>query len=286
MSTVVAELEGARPGGQGVWSWVTTTDHKRIGLMYITTSFVFFLIAVAFAMLMRAQLAVPNNTVLTPTQYDQIFTMHGTTMVFLFAMPMLAGLANYLVPLMIGARDMAFPRLNALGYWLFLAGGVFLYSSFAFGGAVNTGWYSYAPLTENAYSASNGVTFWTISLVVLGAASLAGAVNLLVTMLKMRTPGMTWLQMPMFAITTFINQILILFAVPSLTAAVLMLYFDRNHGTVFFQAAQGGDPLIWQQLFWFFGHPEVYILILPAFGMISEVVPVFSRKPLYGYARS
>jgi cytochrome c oxidase subunit 1 len=225
----------------------------------------------------------PDNTLLSPERYNQIFTMHGLTMIFLFGMPMLAGLANYLVPLMIGARDMIFPRLNALGYWLFLAGGLFLYSSFLFGGAVDTGWFSYAPLTEKPFAATNGVTFWTIAIAVLGASSLAGAVNLIVTMIKLRTPGMTLLRMPLFAITTFINQFLILFAIPSLTAAVLMLYFDRMHGTVFFKAAQGGDPLLWQHLFWFFGHPEVYIMFIPGLGFVSSIVETFTGRKIFGY---
>jgi cytochrome c oxidase subunit I len=283
VSTVsAAPVELPAEQARGVWSWITTTDHKRIGLLYISTALVFFVVAAAFAMLMRAQLMVPDGALLSPERYNQIFTMHGTTMVFLFGMPILAGLANYLVPLMIGARDMVFPRLNALGYWLFLAGGLFLYSSFLFGGAADTGWFSYAPLTEKPFAPSLGVTFWTISITVLGASSLAGGVNLIITMMKLRTPGMTLLRMPLFAITTFINQFLILFAIPSLTAAVIMLYFDRQYGTVFFKAAEGGDPIVWQHLFWFFGHPEVYILILPAFGIMSELVPVFSRKPLYG----
>jgi cytochrome c oxidase subunit I len=267
---------------QGIGRWLTTTDHKRIGQLYIGASLVFFLVAVGFAMLMRMQLSRPNMKFLTPEEYNQIFSMHGTTMIFLFAMPMLIGLANYLVPLMIGARDMAFPRMNALSFWAFLLGGILLYSSFAFGGALDTGWFSYAPLTSKVYSPHDGVTFWTIAIALLGVSSILGAINFIITMLKLRAPGMTFWRMPLFAMATFLNSFLILFAFPSLTAAVAMLYLDRQWGTTFFEPAGGGDPIVWQHLFWFFGHPEVYILILPAFGIMSEVVPVFSRKPLFG----
>ena len=235
-------------------------------------------------MLMRAQLLGPNRHVVSAERYNQIFSMHATTMIFLFAMPMLGGgLANYLIPLMIGAKDMAFPRLNALSYWLFAFGGLLLFSSFIFGGGgLDTGWYSYSPLTAVAFSPHDGVTFWTISIVMIGASSVLGAVNFIVTMLKLRAPGMTFFRMPLFALATYINSFLILYAIPSLTAALIMLYLDRKHGTVFFDATKGGDPVIWGHLFWFFGHPEVYVLILPAFGILSEVTPVFSRKPLFG----
>ncbi|HMK91477.1 MAG TPA: cytochrome c oxidase subunit I, partial [Thermoleophilia bacterium] len=279
---VPGELAYAHEERRGLAGWLTTTDHKRIGLLYIGTALAFFLVAATFAMIMRSQTARPEQHVVTPEQYNQLFSVHGTTMVFLFGMPILIGFANYLVPLMIGAEDMAFPRLNALSYWVFLFGGLLLYSSFFFGGALDTGWFSYAPLTEHAFSSHDGVTFWTLSIAVLGVSSLAGAVNFIVTMVKLRAPGMTWLRMPIFAQATYINSFLILFAIPSLTAAVGMLYLDRQYGTTWFNAISGGDPLIWQHLFWFFGHPEVYILILPAFGMMSEVVPIFSRKPLFG----
>jgi cytochrome c oxidase subunit I len=275
-----AAAASARSGGLG--AWLTTTDHKRIGMLYIGTGLVFFLVAVTFAVMMRTQLIRPNMHFLSPEQYDQIFSMHGTTMVFLFAMPMLIGLGNFLVPLQIGARDMAFPRANAFSYWLLLFGGILLFSSFLFGGAMDTGWFSYAPLTSKAFSPHDGVTFWTVSLVLLGGSSILGAINFIVTCLRFRAKGMGLWQMPIFSVATFINSFLILFAFPSLTAAIALLYLDRVHGTSFFDPAGGGDPLIWQHLFWFFGHPEVYILILPAFGIMSEVVPVFSRKPLFG----
>ena len=277
----LADEERAGRSG-GLVSWLTTTDHKRIGILYIGTALTFFVAAVCLALAMRLQLIVPNNTLLSAGQYNQVFTMHGTTMVFLFAMPALAGLVNYLIPLMIGARDMAFPRLNAFSYWLMLSGGILLYASFLFGGAPDTGWFSYAPLTSRIYSAHDGVDFWTLSLLALGVSSLVGAANAIVTMLRMRAPGMRLRDMPLFAFANFVNSFLILFAIPSLTAALAMLYLDRHHGTSFFDVAGGGDPIIWQHLFWFFGHPEVYILILPVFGILSEVVPVFSRKPLFG----
>jgi cytochrome c oxidase subunit I len=272
----------ARTEREGIGAWLTTTDHKKIGLMYIGTALAFFLVAVIFAMLMRTQLIAPENDLLSPQTYNEIFSMHGTTMVFLFGMPILIGLANYLVPLQIGARDMAFPRANALSYWLLLLGGLLLYSSFLFGGALDTGWFSYAPLTLKAYSPHDGVTFWVIALSILGASSILGALNFIITCLRFRAPGMKFMQMPVFTIATFINSFLILFAIPSLTAALALLYFDRQFNTSFFDPQGGGDPIIWQHLFWFFGHPEVYILILPAFGILSEVVPVFSRKPLFG----
>jgi cytochrome c oxidase subunit I len=268
---------------RGFWSWITTTDHKRIGILYMGTATAYFLAAVVMAMLMRTQLIVPNNTLLSPTAYNQIFTMHGTTMVFLFGMPVLAGFANYLIPLMIGARDMVFPRLNAMSYWVFLFGGLFLYSSFFVGGAPSQGWFSYSPLTSVPYSPTSGIDFWCVAMVMLGVSSIAGAVNILTTVVTMRAPGMTYNRLPLFAWATFINQFLILAALPSLTAAAIMLYFDRHFGTTFFAPDLGGDPLLWQHLFWFFGHPEVYILILPMFGAISEIIPVFSRKPIFGY---
>ena len=282
MSDVAVQLPAAHEARTGIARWLTTTDHKDIGLLYIFTSLGFFLVAVVFAMLMRTQLIRPGMDLLSPEAYNQIFTMHGTTMVFLFGMPLIIGVANFVVPLQIGARDMAFPRANALSYWLLLFGGLLLYSSFFFGGAVDTGWFSYAPLTMKAYSPHDGVTFWIVSLAVLGASSILGSVNFIVTCLRFRCKGMRLRDMPLFTIATFINSFLILFAFPSLSAAIALLYFDRQFGTSFFDPTGGGDPIIWQHLFWFFGHPEVYILVLPAFGVMSEVVPVFARKQLFG----
>ena len=283
MSDAILPLDMAAEATRrrGLGAWLTTTDHKKIGILYLSTGFVFMLIGAGLAVLMRTQLIAPNMHFLTPEEYDQAFSMHGTTMIFLFAMPLIIGLANYLVPLQIGARDMAFPRLNALSYWLFAFSGILLYSSFAFGGALDTGWFSYAPLTEVAYSPHDGVSFWIVALVLLGASSIMGAINFIVTMLRFRAPGMGLWQMPMFSIATYINSYLILFAFPSLTAAIAMLYLDRRYGTMFYNSSKGGAPIIWQHLFWFFGHPEVYILILPPFGIVSEVVQVFARKQLF-----
>jgi cytochrome c oxidase subunit I len=275
-----------------IGQWIMTTDHKKIGIMYIVTGFFFFLVGGVEALLIRTQLAVPNGKVLTPQVYDQIFTMHGVTMIFLFVMPMLSGLGNYVVPLMIGARDMAFPRMNAFGYWVVLFGGLFLSSSFLFGAAPNAGWFAYAPLTEltrdcgtTAVVCTPGANmdFWALGILMLGISSIAASLNFVVTILKLRAPGMTINRMPLFVWMTLITAFLLLFALPSVTAASILLLLDRHLGTHFYQAGIGGDPLLWQHLFWSFGHPEVYILILPAFGIISEVLPVFSRKPIFGY---
>ena len=274
-----------------IGEWLMTTDHKKIGLMYIVTAFFFFLVGGVEALLIRTQLAVPNGKVLSPEVYNQIFTMHGTTMIFLFVMPILTGFGNYIVPLMIGARDMAFPRLNAFGYWIVLFGGLFLNSSFLFNAAPNGGWFMYAPLSELTKGCGNAVMctpgmnadFWLLGVLLLGIASISGSLNFVVTILKMRAPGMTLNRMPLFTWMTLVTAFLLLFALPSLTAASVLLLLDRHLGTHFYQFASGGDPLLWQHLFWSFGHPEVYILILPVFGMISEILPVFSRKPIFGY---
>jgi cytochrome c oxidase subunit I len=274
-----------------IGEWLMTTDHKKIGVMYIVTAFFFFLVGGVEALLIRTQLAVPNGKVLSPEVYNQIFTMHGTTMIFLFVMPMLTGFGNYIVPLMVGARDMAFPRLNAFGYWIVLFGGLFLNSSFLFNAAPNGGWFMYAPLSELTQNCGNAVMctpgmnadFWLLGVLLLGISSIAGSLNFVVTILKLRAPGMTLNRMPLFTWMTLVTAFLLLFALPSLTAASVLLLLDRHLGTHFYQFASGGDPLLWQHLFWSFGHPEVYILILPVFGMISEILPVFSRKPIFGY---
>jgi cytochrome c oxidase subunit 1 len=268
----------------GVWSWITTVDHKRIGLLYGATAFFFFLLGGVEALLLRIQLGSPENTFLSAETYNQLFTMHGTTMIFLAIMPLSAMFFNYLIPLQIGARDVAFPRLNAFSYWVFLLGGLFLNASFLFGAAPDQGWFGYANLTSKQYSPGLNVDFWTLGLQILGIASLAAAVNFFVTILNMRAPGMTLMRMPMFVWMSFITQVLLLLAFPVITVALILLMYDRFFGSSFFVPAGGGDPLLWQHLFWIFGHPEVYILILPAFGIVSEVLPVFSRKPLFGYA--
>ena len=272
-----------RPTGytKGVWSWITTVDHKKIGILYGATAFIFFLIGGLEALLLRLQLGSPENTVLSAEAYNQTFTMHGTTMIFLVVMPLSAGLANYLVPLQIGARDVAFPRLNAFGYWTFLVGGLFMYSSFFLGGAPNGGWFGYTPLSSTM--PGHNMDYWSFGLQILGIASLTGAVNLIVTTINMRAPGMSLFRMPVFTWMTLVAQFLLLFAIPVITVALFLLMFDRQFGANFFSPAAGSDPLLWQHLFWLFGHPEVYILILPAMGVVSEVIPVFSRKPLFGY---
>ncbi len=282
-----------KSAGAVIWDWMTTVDHKKIGIMYTTIGVFYFLVGGIEALLVRTQLATPNGRVLTPTQYDEVYTMHATTMIFLFIIPVLAGFANYFIPLMIGARDMAFPRLNAFGLWMLFFGGLFLNSSFFFGGAPDAGWFAYAPLTEPAYNPTKSMDFWAVGLTMLGISSVAGSINVIVTTLKMRCPGMRFNTLPLFVWTTLVQNFLLLFALHSLTTAAIFLLFDRHLGTSFFCATAsscgngsqggGGDPLLWQHLFWAFGHPEVYILILPAFGIISEILPVFSRKPVFGY---
>jgi cytochrome c oxidase subunit I len=268
----------------GLWSWLTTVDHKRIGILYGATAFFFFLLGGLEALIIRIQLARPDNNFISPETYNQLFTMHGTTMIFLAIMPLSSMLFNFMIPLMIGARDVAFPRLNAFSYWVFLAGGLFLNASFLFGAAPDAGWYGYANLTSRQFSPGPNVDFWNMGLQVLGVASLAAAVNFFVTIVNMRAPGMTMMRMPMFVWMSFITQILLLLAFPVIAVALILLMFDRFFGTHYFIPAGGGDPLLWQHFFWIFGHPEVYILILPGFGVVSEVLPVFSRKPLFGYA--
>ena len=268
----------------GLWSWITTVDHKRIGILYGGSAFVFFLIGGLEALLIRWQLRAPEQTFLSPEAYNQLFTMHGTSMIFLGVMPLSAMFFNFLIPLQIGARDVAFPRLNAFSFWVFLLGGLFLNASFLFGAAPNAGWFGYANLTSKQFSPGLNVDFWVLGLQILGIASLAAGVNFFVTILNLRAPGMTLMRMPMFTWNTFITQLLVLLSFPVITVALFLLTFDRFVGTHFFTPSGGGDPLLWQHLFWIFGHPEVYILILPAFGIVSEVIPVFSRKPLFGYA--
>jgi cytochrome c oxidase subunit 1 len=267
-----------------VSSWLVTVDHKRIGILYIATSLVFFVAGGILALLMRAQLATPKETLLTKSSYNEVLTIHGTTMIFLVVVPILAGFGNYLIPLMIGARDMAFPRLNALSYWLFLLGGILLYLSlFSSGGSAKAGWWSYPPLSELKYSPGNGQDYWILSLHILSLASLLGAINFVVTIVNMRAPGMTWMRLPLFIWSMFVYAALLVVALPSLSAGLTMLLLDRKAGTHFFIPAEGGNPVLYQHVFWFFGHPEVYIMVLPVMGMISEILPVFSRKPIFGY---
>ncbi len=268
----------------GLWSWLTTVDHKRIGILYGATAFFFFLLGGVEALIIRIQLSRADNTFIDADTYNQLFTMHGTTMIFLAIMPLSSMFFNYLIPLLIGARDVAFPRLNAFSYWVFLLGGLYLNAGFLFGAAPDTGWYGYANLTSRQFSPGPNADFWNMGLQILGVASLAAAVNFFVTIVNMRARGMTMMRMPMFVWMSFITQVLLLLAFPVIAVALILLMFDRFWGTHFFIPAGGGDPLLWQHFFWIFGHPEVYILILPAFGIVSEVLPVFSRKPLFGYA--
>lgn len=268
---------------RGLHDWTTTVDHKKIGIMYVLMSLIFLLIAGIEALLIRWQLFYPQNDVLAPDTFNQLFTMHGTTMVFFVGMPILIGVGNYMVPLMIGARDMAFPRMNALGFWATLFGGVLVYTSFATGGAPAIGWFAYAPLTEKTFARTSATDLWALGLLVSGIGTLTGGINFIVTILGMRCPGMTLRKVPFFAWTMLWTSVQIIVAIPPLTAALVMVLLDRNLGAHFFDTQNGGSAYLWQHLFWFFGHPEVYILVLPAFGMISEVIPVFSRKVLFGY---
>ncbi len=267
----------------GIWSWITTVDHKRIGIMYFITSLLFLGVGGVEALLIRIQLFRPENDFMTPELYNQLFTMHGTTMIFLVAMPMAVAFFNYVVPLQIGARDVAFPRLNALSYWIYLFGGLYMNSSWFVGAAPNTSWVGYANLTSTQYSPGLNVDFWVLGLSILGVSSIMGGVNFITTIINLRAPGMKLMRMPLFTWMTFVTSFLLVTALPVIAVALILLAFDRFYATNFFVASAGGDPVLWQHLFWIFGHPEVYILVLPAFGVISDVIPTFSRKPLFGY---
>jgi cytochrome c oxidase subunit 1 len=283
MATTVLTPRAATYPRFGIWEWITTTDHKKIGILYVTTAFIFFLAGGLLAMLIRSELALPGSQVFDPNTglYNQVFTMHGTTMIFLFVMPMLAGFANYIVPLQIGAADMAFPRINALSFWMIPLSGILLFSGFLLGGAAASGWTSYAPLS--AREAAPGQDLWIVALVLNGTSSILSGINFIATIFKLRAPGMTLLRMPIFVWTQLVTSLLLIFAVPVLTAGLIMLFIDRNYGGGFFNPQAGGNPVLWQHVFWFFGHPEVYIMVLPAMGVVSEVLPVFSGKPLFGY---
>ena len=267
---------------EGLVTWLTTTDHKKIGVLYISSAFAFFMIAGLFAVVMRAELAAPGLQVVDYDTYNQLFTMHGTAMVFFFATPMVIGLANYFVPLQIGAPDVAFPRMNAFTFWLFLFSALIVFGGFfVAAGAAAFGWYAYPPLSTRAFSPTLGADLWVVGLFLSGIASILGGVNLVATIFAMRAPGLTMFRMPMFTWNILVTSALIMFTFPVLGAALAMLFIDRNLGGHFF--TREGDPLLYQNLFWFFGHPEVYIIALPFFGIVSEIIPVFSRKPLFGY---
>ncbi len=267
---------------QGWTSWFTTIDHKKIGILYMVTTFAFFLLGGVEALLIRLQLGAANNSLVTPEVYNQLFTLHGTTMIFLFVVPMMAGIANYFVPLMIGARDMAFPRLNALSYWLFLAGGIVFYASLFFS-PPEAGWISTVPLSTSTYLPNGGVDAWIFLIHLTGLSSLLGAINFYATIVNMRAPGMSWSRLPLFCWSILTYALLLIVAIPVIAGAVTLLLTDRHFGTHFYDPSNGGSPLLWQHLFWFFGHPEVYIMVLPGFGIVSEILPVFSRKPIFGY---
>src|SRR5438270_1347043 len=262
--------------------WVTTTDHKKIGIMYLVLTFVFFSLGGVEALLMRLQVGVPGNTLLSGERYNELLTMHGTTMIFLFVVPIMAGFGNYFVPLMIGARAMAFPRLNAMSFWLLLFAGIVFYCTLFFN-PPEAGWWSYPPLSSIQFSPSGGQDAWIFLIHLTGISSLLGAVNFYATIVNMRAPGMSGGRLPLFVWAILVYAILLIIALPVVAAAVTMLLTDRHFGTHFFDPAAHGSPVLWQHLFWFFGHPEVYIMILPGFGMISEIIPVFSRKPVFGY---
>jgi cytochrome c oxidase subunit 1/cytochrome c oxidase subunit I+III len=267
----------------GVPGFLSTVDHKRIGLRYIYTSFAFFFIAGLMALLMRAQLAESNAHVLGPQTYNELMTMHGVTMIFLFNTPVLAGFGNYLIPLQLGTRDMAFPRLNAVSYWFFLFGGIFIYSSFLVGKVPFNGWYEYPPFISKSYSPGTNVDFWGLGVIFTGLSTTVGSINFIVTIFKLRAPGMTLNRMPLFVWSMLIFSFMAIFAVPAVTLATGLLELDRLFGTSFFEPQLFGSTLLFQHLFWFWGHPEVYILFVPATGMISHIVPVFSRRPIVGY---
>ncbi|MBI4410204.1 MAG: cytochrome c oxidase subunit I [Gemmatimonadetes bacterium] len=283
VATAEERLERLWQTPPGLRGRFATIDHKIIGRRYLITAFVFLVLGGLEALLMRLQLARPGQALLSPEAYNQIFSMHGTTMMFLYAAPVLAGFGNVLVPLMIGARDMAFPRLNAFGYWVFLFSGIFLYSSFLFGVAPNGGWFAYVPLTGPDYSQGPNLDFYALGLLFLSISTTTGAINFIATIFKLRAPGMSLDRIPLFLWSTLTTSFAILFALPSLTVALVFLELDRKFGTAFFDPALGGSPLLWQHLFWILGHPWVYIVFLPATGIVSMVLPVFARRSMVGY---
>ena len=282
--SVVALSKREKLVEHGILSWLTGTNHKRVGILYMVTSLAFFAIAGFLADVIRLQLAAPNSDIVSPSVYDQVFTLHGTAMIFLFVAPFGFGLANFLVPLQIGAADVAFPRLNAYSYWLFLFGGITIFSGLGVeGGAGAAGWTSYAPLSTLQTAAGTGQDLWILGLILVSLSTLLTGINILVTIMVYRAPGMTMWRLPVFCWDVVVTFLLVLMAFPALFVALFALLMERHLGAKFFDAPWGGDPIMYQHLFWFFGHPEVYVMILPAFGMITEIVGVFSRKPIFGY---
>jgi cytochrome c oxidase subunit 1 len=283
-STALPQSRTAKPPKEdvGFWSWFSTVDHKKLGIMYIGFAMFFFIVAGIEALLIRLELAAPGRQLLSAQFYNQLFTMHGTSMIFLFVIPILTGFGNYFMPLQIGAADIAFPRVNALGLWVLVSGGIIMYASPILATFPDAGWTGYPPLSNSVFSPSRGMDFWIVGLQVLGVSSLMAAVNFIVTIFNMRAPGMGFMKMPLFTWSLLVTSFLILLATPMLTGALTMLLADRNFGTRFFEASQG-DPRLWQHMFWFYSHPAVYIMVLPVMGVISEILPVFSRKPIFGY---
>jgi cytochrome c oxidase subunit I len=279
------EAHGISPRRHPIAVWLTTTDHKKIGIMYLVNSYFWFGVAGLLAVFIRAELAQPGTQYFGEERYNQLFTMHGTTMIFLFIIPILAGFGNYIVPLQIGALDMAFPRVNALSFWMLPLAGLVLYSSYLLGGPADAGWTQYAPLSEGVGSQGNsiGIDLWIVALLLVGTSSILGAVNFITTIFNMRAPGMTMFRMPLFTWTILVTSLLVLLATPVFASALVMLLIDRNLGGSFFNPANGGIAVLWQNVFWFYSHPAVYVMVLPGMGIISDVLPVFSRKPLFGY---
>jgi cytochrome c oxidase subunit I len=276
---------GISPQRHPIVQWLTTTDHKKIGIMYLVNSYIFFAVAGLLAVFIRVELAEPGTQFFGEQRYNELFTMHGTTMIFLFIIPILAGFGNYIVPLQIGALDMAFPRVNALSFWMLPLAGIVLFSSYLLGGPADAGWTQYTPLSEGIGAQGNsiGTDLWVVALLLVGTSSILGSVNFITTIFNMRAPGMTMFRMPLFTWTMLVTSLLVLLATPVFTAALAMLFIDRNLGGSFFNPAKGGIAILWQNVFWFYSHPAVYVMVLPGMGIISDVLPVFSRKPLFGY---
>jgi cytochrome c oxidase subunit I+III len=283
VAAIAERLERIWSETPGLGSWLDTVDHKRIGKRYVYTAFAFFVAGGIEATIMRAQLASPGLELTGPEEFNQLFSMHGITMIFFFVTPMLFGFGNYFVPLMLGTRDMAFPKLNAFGYWVFLFAGLFTYSSFLFGAAPNNGWFNYPPLSNAEFTPGRNIDFYTLGLGFLGISTTVGSINFLVTIFKLRAPGMSINRMPLYVWAILATSLAVVFALPSLTVANAMLALDRLAGFNFFDTRQGGDVILWQHLFWIFGHPDVYIIFLPAVGIVSAILPVFSRRPIIGY---
>jgi cytochrome c oxidase subunit 1 len=282
MATTVLTPTASR-ARSGLYDWLTTTDHKKIGILYLGNSMLFFLIGGLLALGVRGELAQPGLQYMNESTYNQLFTMHGSVMLFLFVIPMLAGFGNYVVPLMIGAPDMAFPRINALSFWMLPLAGTIMILGFFLGGTAAEGWTSYSPIAQSKYSPGVGTDLWIVGLILIGTSSILGAINFLVTIFKMRAPGMTMFRLPILVWTILVTSMLVVLGTPVLTSALIMLFIDRNYGGSFFDPANGGNAVLWQNVFWFYSHPAVYIMVLPAMGIVSEILPVFSRKPLFGY---